>query len=794
MNNLKFALRSLARSKGFVVLVVLSLGFALAVNTTMYTLIDAVLNPWVPYKNPEQVFAVQTRGDPREERTTHLEQGKAVRGAAFYSELAAYTRDMPFGVAQVGTTTEAVTAYRVTPNMFHLLGVEPVLGRTFMSDGSRGDDGSVVLGYDLWRRLFPGRRSVEGATVLLNERSYVVIGVMPRAVAYPFRANAWLLLPLSALETGRDVPWVAHVVRLKPGLSREAAGAALALVAARLAARYGNGSQPFAFTLRSINASPERLNDVYKVLAGSVVAVLLIACSNLANMMLARGLGRRREVALRLALGASRRAIVFQLTAEAILLSAAGGAVGLLVAAWCNDLLINNLPPSVNLIGTLRPHLSWRVFAFAVLASGLTAVLFGLIPAWRASDVDVSEPLKESAGTTTGRNRGRFSPIVIAEVGLSMVLLLVAVLQVRMVVDWSRRQVGFDPHGLYSVNVPTGGPRYHGTSVASLDDRALNALRRIEGVRSVAATSGAFVRGGAVMSDFPSRIPRTATAQFYTIASAGYLHTLGRPLVVGRDFEPGDVTKGAAIVDAATARWLWPHLNPVGHTIKLGGLESNAPWLTVVGVTGTDDLFAGGRPEDAPDNAVVYTVSSADTVRSRSYIARISSTAPQAPTTMARELRAALGLPFSLRSYSYDAAAELQVLAMRFIAGIFSAFGGFSLLLASVGLYAVLTYAVSQRMREFAVRAALGADTRDLFQLVMRDGVVMIAGGVLAGLVLAGIFVRVTRFWNFQFNVVGAEWWLVGAETLLGVAALVACAVPAWRATRANPVDILRAV
>jgi putative ABC transport system permease protein len=567
--------------------------------------------------------------------------------------------------------------------------------------------------------------------------------------------------------------------------------AALRLAATHLADRFGNAQQPFVFQLNTLGSRPGRIDDMEKTFAGAGVAILLIACSNLANMMLARGMTRRRELALKLALGASRWDLVWQLTAEAVLLAGASTVVGVVVASWGNDVLRNNLSEvAIRGVGTLGPQLSWRVYLFAVLAATCTALLFGLIPAWRVSNVDVSEPLKESAGTTTGRTRGRFSPIVMAEVGLCMALLFGAGLQVRELVHWSQRSLGMDPHGLFQMSAGSRGV----TTAGAFDERVMEAVRRVNGVIAVAAISGASTPGEVVVSDFPGRVARSAPSRGYTVASANYLTTLGMPLLVGRDFEAGDGIRGAAIVDAATARWLWPHVNPVGRTIKLGGLETPAPWLTVVGVTGTGDLNVNEHPDDVPDHAVVYVAMNTATIRLRSVLVRASGSVPRAPTDVAREVRTALGLPYTPFVSSFDASLEGTARWLGAIAGVFVLFGGFSLLLASIGLYGVLAYAVSQRMREFAVRSALGAGTRDLFELVLRDGLVMIVGGLAVGAVLSTWLINLMRFWSFGFNVGGAEFWLIGAESLLAIAAVVACAVPAWRATRANPVDILRAV
>jgi predicted permease len=785
-NNLKFALRSLARSKGFVIMVVLSLGFALGVNTTMYTVIDATIHPWTPLKDPERLFQVFMRGDPHQTRASFTERFKAVREAKFYQGIAAWgARGFRMPMQGAGSLVVTGGVVVVTPNFFDVAGVPPKMGRTFTPGETSTDDASAILSWDVWRKLFPGRERVDGATVMIGEQSYAVVGVMPFGMSFPYGTGAWLRLAPSKMDTGEPV------VRLGPSTSVEVANAALSVAAAQLTARFGSAEQPLVFQLDGVVPRPERVNEMEKIFAGASVAILLIACSNLANMMLARGLTRRRELALKLALGASRWTLVSQLTLEALILAGAGAGVGLLVASWGNDALRNNLPEAaLRAVGALGPVLSWRVYLFAALAAALTSLLFGLAPAWRVSNVDVSEPLKESSGTTTGRVRGGLSPIVMAEVGLCMALLLAAGLQIRDLVRLSQQSLSFDPTGLYQMIASTRA----GTTAGDFDQRAVEGVRRVKGVIEASAASSLTAPGGVVVSDFPGRVTRSAMAPYYSVVGTRYLATMRTPLLVGRDFEEGDGVRGAAIVDAATARWLWPHINPIGRSIKLGGLESNATWVPVVGVTGTGDLNVNEHPDERPDNAVIYVISNAAAIRTRSTIVRVSTGVPRAATDAARELRTMLNLPYMPFMLSYDARLEAQANATRQIAGVFALFGAFSLLLASAGLYGVLAYAVSQRMREFAVRSALGAGARQLFELVLRDGLVMIVGGLAVGAVLSTWLVNLMRFWTYGFNVGGAELWLVGAESLLAIAAFIACAIPALRATRANPVDILRAV
>ena len=439
MHTLRYAWRSLARSKGFVAVAILALGLGLGLSTTMFAVLDAIVNPYVPYKDPRTLFTVSWRYSPRD---TRVEPGilygtvrDQVRG------LVAIVPISTVNLALDANNGGEVYAARIRPSFFAVTGVRPRLGRGFVE--SDGDD-VVVLSDGLWRRLFGRRSSLAGATVSMGGRVYSVIGVMPRGLIVPSYATAWIPLAVNASPGLILTP----LARLRPGVSPAQARAELQAIAAVLTTQYASREHPISLSLNPVRMQRQELHDINKAMVGAALSVLFIACLNLAHLMLARGLAKRRELALRMALGASRAAVVRQMFAECVMITAGGAALGALGAVWGCDLLINRATPWVSWIGLVQPQLSWRVFALSAVAATASSVLFGLIPALRvAFTVSLDEPLKDGAGTT-GRSRHRFSPLVIVEVALALVLMMGGGLLLRAVQQMRSVQYTFDDQHL----------------------------------------------------------------------------------------------------------------------------------------------------------------------------------------------------------------------------------------------------------------------------------------------------------------------------------------------------------
>jgi len=379
VRDLSYAVRSLRRRPAFVATAVVTLGLGLGLTTTMFGILDAVVHPYVPFRDPDRLYWVWQQSRWRAGGPTSAEGFALLRdGSRSFAAVAGVSYRMT--TVQGPNGAASGFAQLVTDNVFDVLGVRPHLGRLFHAGGGAGDGGGAVVSYQLWRRMFAGRRSLEGAVVSLDDRTVPVIGVLPPGLG-AFAADVWLTAGRQLTEPsfGR----ITAVVRLKPGVSEDAARTELAALGERLNRAGGSGTG-FAYHLRSARFDRQRLRDFHVAMAAAALVVLLIACANVANLMLVRGTAKRRELALRTALGAPRGAIVRQMLAESGVVGAAGGALGLLVSVWAMGVAERQMPPELSFVGILRPHVSWRVYLFALLATGVTVLLCGLVPALRA--------------------------------------------------------------------------------------------------------------------------------------------------------------------------------------------------------------------------------------------------------------------------------------------------------------------------------------------------------------------------------------------------------------------------
>ena len=791
VRDFRYALRSLKKSPGFVAVAVLSLGLGLGLVTTMFALLDAVKNPYVPYRDPERLYDVAWRWHPR------------LRIDAFdvYTQVRDHTHSfealLPVAASfrptlEVGGESQEASAAQVSGRFFSVLGVRPRLGR-MLTDADAGR-GVAVVSDALWRTAFSGRRTLDGAVITLARRVYAVVGVMPRGMGFPYGASVWTPMSDEAERTGAGIGNFSALVKLKPGVSEAQADTELAALARQLTVRYNAAGAPFYIILLPVRDDPMHLGDIHFAMLGASLAVLLIACANLANLMLARGLAKRREVALRLAIGASRSAVVWQMFAESAILTTAGAAVGVAASLWGVQILSGSLPRETWWLGLVQPQLSWRVFALSLGAAAAAAIVFGLIPALRvANAVSLDEPLKDGAGTTA-RVRHGYSGLAVSEVALALALLMGAGLLMKVVHRLSTYDYNFPARQLLRGWV--WSPAFDSSAAPQrlqFQLSAVAAIKSVSGVADAAATSYALAPGGAVTAELTADSTRTLSTRVFAVVTPSFLRAMGLPVLKGRDFEDGDLTgDGAVVLNAAAAAFLYPRQEAVGRMLKLGGPASKAPWVRIVGVcrtalllTDPGDLTSGrGEPE-------TYVVRAASVGARTSLIIRVAGDSRKVAVTVTRRLRAfAPGAIAGANPYlwTYDA-----VLSSRtFLADLFVTMGSFALILAAVGIYGVLAYAVNRRLREFAVRVALGAQRSDLLKAILHDGVVM----ALAGTGLGAFIALWSAFLleNFLEDVYPTDvTTLVLAECVIIAVTVAASLAPALRAMRADPIEILRA-
>jgi putative ABC transport system permease protein len=801
--DLRYAARSLGKAPTFTAVAIVSLGLALALNTSVFALADAVLHPYVPYPDPDRIVTPSFLGGDPKGQLGFDERFRIVRDQMrSYDAISSVTYLR--GMMQVGTLAENHLAFAVSPNLFDLLGVRPQFGRGFgaaKADG--GDIQAAIISFRLWNRVFNAEPLSDGLRLTFGHATYTVVGVMPRGVHYPFDADIWVPeAAISHASADRRIGPFA-VLHLRRGATITSARGELATIVARLTAMYSPrrpiGTRVSA--LQAYEASPNEFTVITSSFTGGVVTmVLIIACANLGTMMLARGMARRRETAIRIALGANRRAVVGHVLTECTLIVSAGIAIGLLLTLWAIRVIPHFATPYVPTIGDLQPVPSWRVFGFALVASIATIVLAGALPAIHAATTDPAEPMKEGAGTTTGRLRDRYNPLIVLEVALSTALLMCSALFVIKTVRLAAFEFQYAAKRLVVAHLwVTGKQALRDDDVNRFYDDLLVRMRRLPSATSAATSYNRRPDGGLIYAEEDKAGDRWINSQGYFIVSPDYLRTFRIPIVRGRDFEAGDLdgSDGVVIIDERAAARLWPDTpTPVGRMIKLGSKESKHPWLRVVGVA--HDVEHGPRQdEDLPPEPRIYVVHPHDTYRVRDVIVQgdgVGGDRGRAALAVAvrREMQAFAPAMPAPNVEPWLANYEGALTAVGFMASLFGAFGMFGIVLCGVGLYGVLSYTVSRRLREFAVRIALGARRRDVARLVVHDATVTSLAGIGIGAFLALYITRSLSdlLANIQYADAIA---LVAAEAVLLFGATVAALGPMRQAAKADPIEILRA-
>lgn len=803
MDDLRRATRALAKAPIFAGVAVISLGLALALNTTMFALVDAVLHPYVPYPHPERIAAPLFHGGDMKHWVTWDARFAEVRdGMHSYDRISSY---MSLGsvTVQTGASSSYQWVTAVGPAAFDVLDVHPMLGRVFDAADFGAENGQVaVISFRLWNRLFNGRPVSDALTLDVASTRYAVIGVMPRGVHLPGFSETDIWIPSTALPVDASIRRFGPIpiLRLRPGVTAAMFRHELAGIAARLTTEYTPQHPLYAAPMFGVGG-PAQTGFPYYITA-TVAMVLIIACANLGTMMLARGMARRRETAIRIALGAARRDIVREVLCEGAIVGAAGVALGLLLTWWALYILPHYTIPSVPELGDLLPAPSWRVFCFALSITLATILLAGALPALRAAATDPAEPMKEGSATSTGRLRDRYNPLIVVEVALSTALLMCSALFVVVAVRLAAFDFQYAAKQLVTANItPSAKSIRRGEEPQFWDDVIVRAAH-LPRARFAATQASASPDGRVIYSEQGKAGNAWMNANGYTTVSADYFRTMGITIVGGRDFEPGDARGNApvAIVDERAARRLWPDVrDPVGHMLKLGRLESPAPWIRVVGVAQAIE-YMPRRDIDLPPDPIVYVLLPDDSTRGRTLLVRsdgVNADRGRAALALAVQQMVQTQLPTQgglLVGAWLDYYDGMRAKS-EFMASLYGAFAGFGLVLCAVGLYGVLAYTVSRRLRELAVRVALGARRRDVVRLVVHDAAVTALAGVGIGAFLALWFtlpiIEGLDIMSVAYVPVVA---LAASESLLFVVAFVASLGPLRRAANADPLEIIRAI
>ena len=799
LRDLAYAARTLRKSPGFTFVAALALTLGVGLTTTVFSIVYGALMKGLPYEGAERIVAVVRTNPSRDIRRMPMPIHD-------YLDLAAQQRSFEVLAASHGGTvnvsgTERAERYTGTwtsARLFDVYGVRPILGRTFRDDEMRpGGSRVAIISHRMWQDRFGGDPGVVGAQLRANGLPHEIVGVMPEGFALPYRAQIWLPLQLDALALKRgEGSWLEVLGRLKPGVSMEAADAEAKAIFARLEADHkeqneGIGARVATFVDAEMGDEPRQL--LYTML-GAVFLVLLIACANVANLLLDRAAHRTKEVGIRTALGASRGAVVRQFLAEALLVAAIGSALGVAVA-WggvevFNRAIVDSEPPS-----WLDIRLHPPVLLFAIGLGLVATIASGLIPAIQSSRTDINEILKDESRGSSSLRIGRMSKaLVVFEIALSCGLLVAAGLMIKSVTKIRTMDPGFEVERVFTARL--GFPSTYTDTLAQKRfwERLEPKLATLPGARAVAISSslpGVNVGG----SQFAVEGAAYATERDYPEAdhyrvSAGFFETFGVEARTGRAIEEGDRagTLPVAVASEGFVAKFLPGEDAVGRRIRFGGADSEAPWLTIVGIV--PDIYSGDP--DEPRKPTLYSALAQGQANFAS-IAVATGGPPMGLTASVRDAVASLDPDIPIYwTYSMKEALARPLWFIRVFGTMFMIFGFIALFLASIGLYAVMAFSVSRRTREVGIRMALGARGADVVRMIFRQGLWQLGVGLVAGLALALGVSRLLTIILFDVQprdpvVFG------GVVAVLLTAGLLACLVPARRATRVDPLVALRA-
>jgi len=804
LQDLRYGARMLRKKPGFTFVAVLTLGLGIGANTAIFSLVNTVLLRPLPIAQPGQVVTLNSGAPGRgffplmgyAEYKDYRDRNQALAGLAAQSMA-------PVGLSNNGIN-ERIWGYHVTGNYFSLLGVGAARGRVIAPEDDRTPGGHpvVMLSYQCWQQRFGADPQIIGRSLLISGRNYTVIGITPpefRGTELAFTPELWFPMMMkpgiegSSGSLNRRFPPVSILGRLKEGMSRAQAESALNLIAAQLGREYPQTSKGQVILLTQPGLFGAAMRGAVlgftAVAMGVVVLVLLLACTNLVNMLLARASERHREIAIRLAIGAGRARVLRQLLTESVLLALLGSALGLALAYGAVELARFKMPVFFGFT-PIELQLDWRVLVFTLALSLLTGILFGLLPGLQATRPDLIPALKNES-TLGGYRRSRLrNVLVVAQMSLSLVLLLCAGLVLRGLQRAQQIDPGFNPSQAVEVSFDLGLQQYDRERGREFQRQALERVRSLPGLQAAALTARAPLtdnqlgKGVFIQGDEPKTATQAPIA-LTTSISLDYFRTMETRLLQGRDFTAQDDAQSppVAIVNEAFVRRFWPGENPLGKRFNF----TDGKWIEIVGVAQNGKYSS---PAEKPES-FVYLPLSQNYESKVTLIARGAGDPNLLTATIRNEIH---GLDGNLPLYDARTMLEhmdLPLSPARAAATALGGFGALALLLAAVGVFGVMSHAVTQRTREIGVRIALGAGSKEIFKLIIGQGALLVGTGVVIGLGVAGLGTRVLA--NLLFGVSALDpLTFVGVTALLTATAFLACYLPARRATKVDPMVVLR--
>src|SRR5262245_61166894 len=802
LQDLRYGVRMLMKNPGFTLIAVITLALGIGANTALFSVVYTVLLRPLPFPEPERLVVLATTG-----------VGANYRAGVAYPDYVDWrARVQSFEDTACFLTTSfnligveppvSVPGRRVNWNFFPMLGVKPQLGRLFTeSDDKAGAVPTALISYGLWQEKFGGDPAVIGKTIRLDGNPFELIGVLPPGFELLRRDDIFVPLGLwfapdhNLLKRSNQFPLYV-LGRLKRGVTEQQARAELVAVAAQLAREYPTTNSNRSATADGLaDLQVENVRPVLLLLLGAVVCVLLIACVNVANLMLVRAAGRERELAVRLALGAGRGRIVRQLLTESLLIATLGGAAGLLLGAWGISSLTALVPRDLLQLEQVR--LDQTVLLFMLLVSVLTGLLFGLLPALHAARTDLNAALKEGRRSVAGSawERAR-KGLLVAEVGLALVLLIGAGLMLRTLHQLTRVNLGFNAENLLAVQFALPGRVYNIERRLAFFQEGRARIEALPGVRSAAFVMSPPILGANwgspfLVADKPVPRPGELPIAAFTPVSANYFATMGIQLLAGRAFSEVEMTDTppVTVINEVLARNLWPGENPIGKRLRQGDAQSQAAWREVVGVVA--DVKLNGLVLEGPLQVYLPLAQ-----RNSSNVGLVVRTTgdPLAATAAIERTIHTLDKDLPVKSRSMNQIMGNAIARERLTLTLLAGLALLALLLAGIGIYGVISYAVEQRTHEIGIRVALGAQTSNVLRLIIRQGMALAGVGVVLGAAVALALARLmTSFSALLYGVKPTDpaTFMLIALLLLTVA-LVACWLPAWRASKVDPLVALR--
>jgi len=798
LQDLRYGVRMLMKKPGFTLIAILTLALGIGANAAIFSVVNTVLLRPLPFKEPERLMVIRETKIPQfpefsvspgnflgwKKQNTVFERLVALRGASFNL---------------IGTgDPERLRGMSVTDGFFAMFGAQPQLGRDFLPEEDQPGHGFVaILSHGLWQRRFNGDPKILGQAITLDGQSYNIVGVMPSTFRLEGRdTELWTPMAFTAQQAeNHGGHSLAAIGQLKPGVTEQQARTEMLAIAGRLAAEYPDANTGWSVKLMPmLEATVRSIKPALLVLLGAVTFVLLIACVNVANLLLARAAGRQKEIAIRTALGAGRWRIVRQLLTESVLLALAGGAVGLLLAKWGMDLLLKLAPQDLPRLSDVS--LDWRVLGFTVAITLLTGVIFGLVPALQASKPNLNETMKDAGrGSTEGGRRQLIrSALVVLEVASALLLLVGAGLMIKSFWRLQKVDPGFNPNNALTVTVSLPRRKYsEEPRQVAFFQQLLEKVSHLPGVQAAGASNvipmdNDFVLAFEVQGRAPLPPGAGQSTNFYGV-SADYFKAMGIPLRRGRLITERDTADSphVALINETMAKKIFPNEDPIGKRISFGRSDDKPDWYEIVGIVGDVKHYA----LDQETTSQTYEPFTQQTFSSMSLVVRTTGD-PANMTAAIRNEVLSLDKEQPISGIkTLDQLVSTSIAQQQFSMLLLGVFAVVALALAAIGIYGVLSYAVTQRTHEIGIRMALGAGRRDVLRLVVGHGMLLTMAGVGTGLVAAFALTRLMSTLLFGVSATDPVTFSLIALLLMAIA-LLACWIPARRATNVDPMIALR--